>query len=175
MNLKKNVIIILTLLPKGVQNKLWKLFWLKIFLPLPPVSKTPVVHLELGISRQNFEKIWNGPNGIIRGLGETDPCRKPEVENLVALSLSYIFALRLDQMERGATSGRTRSWTRGTRSTTGTTWSSTRRDTRYIHTSQDLPTATLELQRRPTVFPLRDTALAGFQTVGQDNGGKLSY
>jgi hypothetical protein len=26
-------------------------------------------------------------NGIIRGLGETDPFRKPEVENLVALSL----------------------------------------------------------------------------------------
>ncbi len=34
----------------------------------------------------NFQKILNGPNGIIRGLGETDPCRKPEVENLVALS-----------------------------------------------------------------------------------------
>ncbi len=26
-------------------------------------------------------------NGIIRGLGETNPCRKPEVKNLVALSL----------------------------------------------------------------------------------------
>jgi hypothetical protein len=39
------------------------------------------------ISPQIYEEIQNGPNGIIRGLGETDPCRKPEVENLVALSL----------------------------------------------------------------------------------------
>jgi hypothetical protein len=44
-----------------------------------PVSTTPVVHLELRNS--------NGPNGIIRGLVENDPCRKPEVENLVTLSL----------------------------------------------------------------------------------------
>jgi hypothetical protein len=60
-----------------------------------------VVHLELRISRRIFEKIQNGPNGIIRGLGETDPCRKTEVENLVALSLyrdtirvlrSYLFS-----------------------------------------------------------------------------------
>jgi hypothetical protein len=29
----------------------------------------------------------NGPNGIFRGLGETDSGKKPEVENLVALSL----------------------------------------------------------------------------------------
>ncbi len=35
----------------------------------------------------NFEKIRNSLNGIFRGLGETDPCRKPKVENLVALSL----------------------------------------------------------------------------------------
>jgi hypothetical protein len=34
-----------------------------------------------------FGKIRNGPNGIIRGLAETDPCRTPEVENLVALSI----------------------------------------------------------------------------------------
>ncbi len=41
------------------------------------------VNLELRI----FEKIRNGPNGNIRGLEETDSCRKPEVENLLALSL----------------------------------------------------------------------------------------
>jgi hypothetical protein len=45
------------------------------------------VHIELRISQRNVEKIRNGPNGIIRSLGETDPCRKPEVKNLVALSL----------------------------------------------------------------------------------------
>ncbi len=37
-----------------------------------------------------IEKIRNGLNGIIRGLGESDPCRKPEVENLVALSLLLV-------------------------------------------------------------------------------------
>ncbi len=32
-------------------------------------------------------KIWNGPNGILRGLGETDLWKKSEVENLVAVPL----------------------------------------------------------------------------------------
>jgi hypothetical protein len=31
-----------------------------------------VVNLELRISPRIFEKIRNGPNGILRGLGETD-------------------------------------------------------------------------------------------------------
>jgi hypothetical protein len=39
---------------------------------LPPVSLTPVVNLELRISPRIFGKIRNGPNGILRGLGETD-------------------------------------------------------------------------------------------------------
>ncbi len=52
------------------------------FLHLPPVSLTPVVNLE-----QIFEKIRNDPNGTLRGLGETDSWKKPEVENLVKLSL----------------------------------------------------------------------------------------
>jgi hypothetical protein len=34
-----------------------------------------------------FEKIRNDPNGIIRGLGETDSRKKPEAKNLVTLSL----------------------------------------------------------------------------------------
>jgi hypothetical protein len=42
------------------------------FFQLPPVSMTPVVHLELQISLDKFEKIKNGLNGILRGLGETD-------------------------------------------------------------------------------------------------------
>jgi hypothetical protein len=29
----------------------------------------------------------NGPNGILRDLGETESWKKPEVENLVTLSL----------------------------------------------------------------------------------------
>ncbi len=56
------------------------------FFHLPPVSTTPVVHLELRIYQGIFKKIWNGPNGILRYLGETDSWKKPEVENLVTLS-----------------------------------------------------------------------------------------
>ncbi len=56
------------------------------FFNLPSVSTTPVVHLELKISPRIFKKIWNNPNGILRGLKETDSWKKPEVENLVTLS-----------------------------------------------------------------------------------------
>jgi hypothetical protein len=37
-----------------------------------PVSLIPVVHLYLRISPRIFEKIRNGPNGILWGWGETD-------------------------------------------------------------------------------------------------------
>ncbi len=37
--------------------------------------------------REIFKKIRNGPNGILRGLGETDSWKKPEAKNLVTLSL----------------------------------------------------------------------------------------
>ncbi len=57
------------------------------FFHLPPVSLTPVANLKLRISPRIFEKIRNDPNGILRGLGETDSWKKPEVENLVTLSL----------------------------------------------------------------------------------------
>jgi hypothetical protein len=39
---------------------------------LPPVSLTPVVHLDLRMSPRIFEKIQNDPNVIIRGLAEGD-------------------------------------------------------------------------------------------------------
>ncbi len=77
--------------PQSIPLGLFRIFrkFVEIFASqgAPPVSTTPVLHLELRISPRIFEKIRNGPNGLIRGLGETDPCRKPEVENLVALSL----------------------------------------------------------------------------------------
>jgi hypothetical protein len=38
------------------------------FFHLTPVLTTPVVHFELRLSQQIFEK--NGPNGILRGLGK---------------------------------------------------------------------------------------------------------
>jgi hypothetical protein len=66
----------LTLLPKGVHTKLLIIFLLEGFFHLPPVSLTPVANLELQISPRIFEKIRNGPDGIIRGLGETDSRKK---------------------------------------------------------------------------------------------------
>ncbi len=60
---------------------------IKVVFHLPPVSTTLVVHLVLQIALQIIEKIWNGPNGILRGLRETDSWKKPEVENLLTLSL----------------------------------------------------------------------------------------
>jgi hypothetical protein len=39
---------------------------------LLPVSLIPVVHLDLRISPQTFEKIRNGPNGLLWCWGETD-------------------------------------------------------------------------------------------------------
>jgi hypothetical protein len=54
-------------------NKIIKIFLIEDFFHLPPVSTTPVVHLELQISPRIFEKkIRNDPNGILRGRGETD-------------------------------------------------------------------------------------------------------
>jgi hypothetical protein len=56
----------------------------------PPLGPWPPRPSRWGplCSTRIFEKIWSGTNGIIRGLGKTDPCRKPEVENLVALGKS---------------------------------------------------------------------------------------
>ena len=42
---------------------------------------------DLRISPRIFKKIWNGPNGILWGWGETDSWKKPEANNLVTLSL----------------------------------------------------------------------------------------
>jgi hypothetical protein len=44
----------LTLLPKGVK-KMIRAFLIEDFFHLPPVSTTPVVHLELRISPRIFE------------------------------------------------------------------------------------------------------------------------
>ncbi len=56
------------------------------------VSMTPVVHLVLWISPPIFGKIWKGPNGGLRGLGETNSWKKLEAENLVTLSLQIVLA-----------------------------------------------------------------------------------
>jgi hypothetical protein len=68
----KNVYICVNSTIQRCPNKIIKIFLIEDFSHLPPVSTTPVVNLELRISSRNFEKIRNGPNGILWGWGETD-------------------------------------------------------------------------------------------------------
>ncbi len=52
-----------------------------------PVSLTPLTNIHSRLSPRIFEQIRNDPNGILRGPGDTDLRKKPEVENLVSDSL----------------------------------------------------------------------------------------
>ncbi len=81
VNLKAKIYVNST--TQRCSNKIIKNFLFEVFFHLPPVSLTPVVHLEPRISLRIFEKIWNG----LKCLRETDSWKKPEVENLVTLSL----------------------------------------------------------------------------------------
>jgi hypothetical protein len=54
---------------------------------LSPVSLTTLNNIHSQISPRIFEKNRNDPNGILRGQGDTDLRKKPEVENLVSDSL----------------------------------------------------------------------------------------
>ncbi len=68
VNLKAKIYIFVTLLPKGAQTTLLKFVCMSIFsICHPPVSTTPMVHLEPRISPRIFEKIRNGRNGIYSG------------------------------------------------------------------------------------------------------------
>ncbi len=53
----------------------------------------PVVHLDLQISPLIFEKIWNGPNAIIRGLGEDYSRKKPDL--MTGLFFCYRFSQKI--------------------------------------------------------------------------------
>ena len=87
MNLKAKIYKYVNSTTQRCANKIIKIFLLEGFFHLPPVLLTPVANLELQISPRIFEKNRNGPNGIIRGLGETGSRKKPEAKNLVTLSL----------------------------------------------------------------------------------------
>ncbi len=87
VNLKAKIYICVYSTTQRCSNKIIKIFLLASFFHLPPVSTTPVANLELRISPRMSEKIQKNPNGIIRGLGETDSRKKPEAKNLVTLSL----------------------------------------------------------------------------------------
>jgi hypothetical protein len=72
VNLKAKVYIYVISTIQRCPNKIIKKFLIKDFFYLSPVSTTPVVNLELRISPGIFEQIRKGPNGILRGLGETN-------------------------------------------------------------------------------------------------------
>jgi hypothetical protein len=72
VNLKAKMYICVPSTIQRCPNKIIKIFLIEDFFHLPPVSTTPVVNLDLRISPRIFEKILNGPNGILRGWGETD-------------------------------------------------------------------------------------------------------
>ena len=59
---------------------------------LPPVSATPVVNLELRISPRIFEKIRNGPNGILWGWGKLihKKTRSKKSRDTVPLTVSSV-------------------------------------------------------------------------------------
>ncbi len=87
VNLKAKIYIYVNSTTQRCPNKIIKIFLLEDFFHLPRVSLTTVANLEQRISPRIFEKIQNGPNGIIRGLWETGSRKKPEAKNLVTLSL----------------------------------------------------------------------------------------
>jgi hypothetical protein len=84
VNLKEKIYLYANSTTQRCPKEIMKTFLIEDF---PQMSTTPVVYLELQISPRIFKKTQKGPNDIIKSLSETDPCRKPEVENLPALSL----------------------------------------------------------------------------------------
>ncbi len=88
INLKKNWSMYCTnSTTQRCPKEIIKIFLIEDFFHLTPVSMTPVANLELRRSLRIFEKIWKGPNGIIRGLGETDSWKKREAKYLILMSL----------------------------------------------------------------------------------------
>ncbi len=85
VSLKKQIYLYVTLLPKGVQIKYLKLFWLKNFFICYWCQRHGWCTLSCKYLHKFLQKFWNGPNGILRSLGETDSWKKPEVKNLEAL------------------------------------------------------------------------------------------
>jgi hypothetical protein len=72
VNLKATMYLKVNSTSQRCPNKIIKTFMIEDFFKLLQVSPTPVVHLELRISPRILQKKFNGPNGILRGLGETD-------------------------------------------------------------------------------------------------------
>jgi hypothetical protein len=71
----------------GSSQKMEKNYIPENFSLLSPVSLTPLNNIRSLLSPRIFEKNQNDPNGILRGQGDIDLRKKPEVENLVSDSL----------------------------------------------------------------------------------------
>ncbi len=80
-------------------NKIIKTFMIEDFFHLPSVSTTPVVHLELPMSPWTFEKIRNGPNGILRGLGKLIHKKTRSRNSCDTVPLRYSIVYRLRHLE----------------------------------------------------------------------------
>jgi hypothetical protein len=72
VNLKAKMYICVNYTMQRCPNKIIKIFLIVDFSHLPLVSTTPVVNLELQISPRIFEKIRNGPIGILWRWGEIE-------------------------------------------------------------------------------------------------------
>jgi hypothetical protein len=75
-------------------------FLIEDFFHLPPVSLTPVVHLEVRISMRIYEKFETAPNGIIRGSILSDlnfppaiPCANGECLKIIRLENGFLSEL----------------------------------------------------------------------------------
>ncbi len=87
LNLKEKIYIYVNSTTQRCPNKIIKIFQSEDFCHLPPVSATPLVHLELRISPRIFEKIRKALLVYSGAWGKLIHEKKTEVENLVALSL----------------------------------------------------------------------------------------
>ncbi len=90
VNLKAKIYIYVNSTTQRCPNKIIKIFLLENFFHLPPVLLTPVANLELRISPRIFEKIRNGPTGIIKSSGETDSRKKLEVKISDTVPLTWL-------------------------------------------------------------------------------------
>ncbi len=72
VNLKAKIYIYVNSTIQRCPNKIIKIFSDWRFFPFATSVNDTVANFELQISPQIFEKIQNGPYGILRGLGETD-------------------------------------------------------------------------------------------------------
>jgi hypothetical protein len=70
VNLKVKISIYVNSTTQRCSSKIIQIFPIEDFFHLPPVSLTPVVHLEPRKFPRIFEKIRNDRNGILRCLGE---------------------------------------------------------------------------------------------------------